>query len=315
MSQSTESVTIKELCYWFINLQQEFAASLMNAPQAAHDLSPDFRRAHNSESNKPTRRPARPQPSGFEPDVGRKHPAVSLAVVVVLLALLGILYFWSKPLPPDGTTSPSSAGTPSKAMQLALPQAPGLSSASRAFSSSSTLVPLTPPAAAADGATRVDALAPEETLLKVGKLLSPEWGLAVALLNEPEGAPAASPASEAASTLSAAATVSTETPVAAKDAPAAGTVPQVADSALSRVPVPQVAAGETPQFSREVVHPGITRRIYEAPAERPEQSLAALVAECGKQGAIAGETCRQSVCRVHWGKDPACPIQDTYVLP
>src|SRR5690606_35105982 len=65
--------------------------------------------------------------------------------------------------------------------ELALPQAPGLSSASRAFSPSSVLGPWP------DSDAVVNAgIEPSEQLSEIGTLLAPEWSLALTIQANPD---------------------------------------------------------------------------------------------------------------------------------
>jgi hypothetical protein len=279
----------------------------MNAPELADKLDREA---------EPAVPDARGIPTGAEMDgraerdadtAHRRTGLVALVAAILVVALAGALYFGAGPSSSD--LDKSADVEIGFAPELALPQAPGLSSASRAFSPSSALGPRADAMAALDKTTT-----PAEPLSEIGPRLAPEWSLALAIQADPEAFADAPPSTRG--------TAAQRTP-----APRAETPNPQAD-ALARVPAlpadAPMSTGElassvarTPEagvVSTEIVHPGITRRTYTSLAT----ILAQKVAECRQKGFLAAESCRVQVCSEHWGKVPACPQQpgdEPVILP
>lgn len=264
--------------------------------------------------------PAVPDAMGFAPgaDAGgrvdsdadtahRRTGLLALVAAILVVALAGALYFGAGPSRSDLQKTPDVATGFSP--ELALPQAPGLSSASRAFSPSSALGPR-PDSAATLSTVRM----PVEPLAEIGPRLAPEWSLALAIQANPE--------------------LYADMPAPVRNTPAPRTavpraqLPDPQGDALARVPaLPADAPVSTDALassvarapdagvvSTEIVHPGITRRTYTSLATILSQK----VAECRQKGFLAAESCRVQVCSEHWGKVPACPREprdEPVILP
>lgn len=234
----------------------------------------------------------------------RRTVLVAIVAAVLVVALVVTLYLGSGPSSSDlDVNADEPAGF---APEIALPQAPGLSSASRAFSPSSVLLPWV-------DATHGGSALPDESLSDIGSRLAPEWKLAFDLKANPEafsgarspaqgaqGAPGTG-AKAASGRLDPASEALAHAPALPADAPSSPEAPSVAVTAA-----PDVGLVYT-----EVVHPGITRRTYVSPATL----LAQQIAECDKQGFLAGQACRARVCSGQWGKVPACPREEPAILP
>lgn len=225
----------------------------------------------------------------------RRTGLVALVTAIMVVALAGALYFGSGPSRSDLQKIPDV--DKGFAPELALPQAPGLSSASRAFSPSSAL------GAKADAVATLDTMtAPVEPLAEIGPHLAPEWSLALATRASAEAY--ADPPSPMRNT------------VAPRIAAPRTELPDPQGDALARMPaLPAEAPMSTDELassvartpdavgvSTEIVHPGITRRTYASLATILSQK----VAECRQKGFLAAESCRAQVCSEHWGKVPAC---------
>lgn len=233
---------------------------------------------------------------------------VALVAAILVLALAAILFFGAGPSTSDLQRSP--AVDTGFSPELALPQAPGLSSASRAFSPSSALGPRADSAGAAEGpGTSV------EPMSEIGPRLAPEWALALAIQANPdmyadtpsgrrERTASRAPASQA-EPMSPQADALARVPALPAEAP-----PPTTDDLANSV----ARNTELGVVSTEIVHPGITRRTYPSLATILEQK----VAECRQKGILAAESCRRQVCSNHWGRVPACPrapADETLILP
>lgn len=227
--------------------------------------------------------------------VHRRTGLVAIIAALLVLVLVAVLYFESRPPSPDVQSSPDAQK--GFAPELALPQAPGLSSASRAFSPSSALSPRAGAAVTPDAAA-----GPVEPISEIGPRLAPEWALALAIQADPNAYAETPPPASA--------SIRQRSPAPSPEP----TNPQA--DALARMPaLPADAPPSTGELassvarspdegvvSTEIVHPGITRRTYTSLAT----ILGQKVAECRQKGFLAAESCRQQVCSGHWGKVPAC---------
>lgn len=240
----------------------------------------------------------------------RRTALVAFVAAVSVVALAGILYFSSGPSRSD--LDASSDETAGFSPELALPQAPGLSSASRAFSPSSVLGALPAPDAGVNTATTIPAIEP---LSEIGSRLAPEWKLALAIQANPDAyadtvqgrdATVSRAASQQANSQPAQVQMPSES-LAHVPALPADAQPAAADPG----PVSVGASSAPGLVSTEIVHPGITRRTYTSQATL----LAQQVAECKQKGFLAGEACRLKVCEGNWGKVPACPRDEPAILP
>lgn len=279
----------------------------MNAPELADKLDQEAG-------------PAVPDAMGFPPcaevdgraerDADKAHRRtglVALVAAILVVALAGALYFGARPSSSD--LDKSAAVEAGFAPELALPQAPGLSSASRAFSPSSALGPR------ADAVPTLDTMTtPVEPLSEIGPRLAPEWSLALALQANPQAFEDI-PASARSTPAQRSTAPRTETPNPQGDALARmPALPADAPISTSELASSVARTPDAGVVSTEIVHPGITRRTYTSLAT----ILAQKVAECNQKGFLAAESCRAQVCSEHWGKVPACPRQprdEPVILP
>ncbi len=266
----------------------------MNAPELTHNFSPDSRSLAHAE-RQPVAVAMPGETDDAEPEMVKRRPGLLLLVAAVLIAgLLCIVYFGAgRPPAVTPAAAPVVSEVNQQAPLLDLPQAPGMSSASRAFSPPSLLQP----APAMSTGPVGEEVFPAESLYKVGRSLSLEWELSLVLLTNPDALTKSTAPSSFRSPVSQLAL----TPAApAAEKPAAN--PRVATLGVN---------ADANLVSSQVVHPGITQRTYGS----PQQDIAKQVNECRNKGFIASETCRLRVCEGHWGKVSACPIEEPQILP
>lgn len=315
----------------------------MNAPEFVHHFSPEGHLAAGTQS-KGSASPAHRNDELPEFDTVKRHRQLLLSAIVILaVGFLGVFYFGATSVPPSLEKSPDRTLAALPYIELQLPHAPGLSSASRAFSPDANIQRSV---GAADAVAGV--LLPEESLHQVGRELSLEWELALLLSADPDmldksgtsasfRAPARA-APSAPATAGPVATLQLSAPgvpmpalATAKalpaDAPAQGGAQsqpamaapgsgsaggrrnqQFANGAEGSVQVSRVPVGEVVV---QEVHPGIIQRTY---GPSPEQ-LAQELKTCSAQGFIAGEQCRMRVCDGLWDKVPACRRSEPLILP